>query len=165
MIIKEIVICFIVICFSCKKLSVINKHSVTRPPVLCPLSQTADSNMAGEDGFDEKGCHCEISVEDLLPSIKCVIRAVRWGENHWDFSFYFSSISHNTTLYFSTAKVACKHTLIATLCLPAALLIEHAQGIKVTRRFFCKVIFRSFWVCVIGRSVERQERWLAGELL
>uniref|UniRef100_A0A3Q3LSQ7 Potassium voltage-gated channel, KQT-like subfamily, member 5b n=1 Tax=Labrus bergylta TaxID=56723 RepID=A0A3Q3LSQ7_9LABR len=37
----------------------------------------AESNMAGEDGFDDKGCHCEISVEDLLPSVKCVIRAVR----------------------------------------------------------------------------------------
>ncbi|KAM9314912.1 potassium voltage-gated channel subfamily KQT member 5-like [Pholidichthys leucotaenia] len=37
----------------------------------------ADSNAAGEDGFDEKGCHCEISVEDLLPSVKSVIRAVR----------------------------------------------------------------------------------------
>jgi hypothetical protein len=31
----------------------------------------------GEDGFDERGCHCDISVEDLLPSVKCVIRAVR----------------------------------------------------------------------------------------
>lgn len=43
---------------------------------LCPPEAT-DSNMAGEDGFDEKGCHCEISVEDLLPSVKSVIRAVR----------------------------------------------------------------------------------------
>ncbi|CAB1344610.1 unnamed protein product [Coregonus sp. 'balchen'] len=38
----------------------------------------ADSNMTTEDGFgDDKGCHCEISVEDLLPSVKSVIRAVR----------------------------------------------------------------------------------------
>ncbi|XP_062284081.1 potassium voltage-gated channel subfamily KQT member 5 [Scomber scombrus] len=42
----------------------------------------ADSNMAGEDGFDEKGCHCDISVEDLLPSVKCVIRAVRIMKFH-----------------------------------------------------------------------------------
>ncbi|XP_041788981.1 potassium voltage-gated channel subfamily KQT member 5 isoform X3 [Chelmon rostratus] len=42
----------------------------------------ADSNMAGEDGFDEKGCHCEISVEDLLPSVKSVIRAVRIMKFH-----------------------------------------------------------------------------------
>lgn len=46
----------------------------------CRLCRAADSNMAGEDGFDEKGCHCEIAVEDLLPSVKAVIRAVRWGE-------------------------------------------------------------------------------------
>ncbi|XP_040002729.1 potassium voltage-gated channel subfamily KQT member 5 isoform X2 [Xiphias gladius] len=42
----------------------------------------ADSNMAGEDGFDEKGCHCDISVEDLLPSVKSVIRAVRIMKFH-----------------------------------------------------------------------------------
>ncbi|XP_056226532.1 potassium voltage-gated channel subfamily KQT member 5-like isoform X3 [Seriola aureovittata] len=42
----------------------------------------ADSNMTGEDGFDEKGCHCEISVEDLLPSVKSVIRAVRIMKFH-----------------------------------------------------------------------------------
>ncbi|KAM7009970.1 potassium voltage-gated channel subfamily KQT member 5 isoform 7-T7 [Tautogolabrus adspersus] len=42
----------------------------------------AESNMAGEDGFDDKGCHCEISVEDLLPSVKCVIRAVRIMKFH-----------------------------------------------------------------------------------
>ncbi|XP_034543663.1 potassium voltage-gated channel subfamily KQT member 5 isoform X2 [Notolabrus celidotus] len=42
----------------------------------------ADSNMAVEDGVDEKGCHCEISVEDLLPSVKSVIRAVRIMKFH-----------------------------------------------------------------------------------
>ncbi|XP_039659046.1 potassium voltage-gated channel subfamily KQT member 5-like isoform X13 [Perca fluviatilis] len=42
----------------------------------------ADSNMAGEDGFDEKGCHCEIMVEDLVPSVKAVIRAVRIMKFH-----------------------------------------------------------------------------------
>ncbi|XP_068558369.1 potassium voltage-gated channel subfamily KQT member 5 [Cebidichthys violaceus] len=45
-------------------------------------STTDDSNMAGEDGYDEKGCHCDISVEDLLPSVKCVIRAVRIMKFH-----------------------------------------------------------------------------------
>ncbi|KAM7009971.1 potassium voltage-gated channel subfamily KQT member 5 isoform 8-T8 [Tautogolabrus adspersus] len=45
-------------------------------------STTDESNMAGEDGFDDKGCHCEISVEDLLPSVKCVIRAVRIMKFH-----------------------------------------------------------------------------------
>ncbi|XP_076001426.1 potassium voltage-gated channel subfamily KQT member 5 isoform X2 [Genypterus blacodes] len=45
-------------------------------------STTDDSNMAGEDGFDEKGCHCDISAEDLLPSVKSVIRAVRIMKFH-----------------------------------------------------------------------------------
>ncbi|XP_074487141.1 potassium voltage-gated channel subfamily KQT member 4 isoform X5 [Sebastes fasciatus] len=42
----------------------------------------ADSNMTGEDGYDDKGCHCDISVEDLLPSVKCVIRTVRIMKFH-----------------------------------------------------------------------------------
>ncbi|XP_077380852.1 potassium voltage-gated channel subfamily KQT member 5-like isoform X2 [Festucalex cinctus] len=42
----------------------------------------ADSNMTGEDGFDEKGCHCEISVDDLLPSVKSAIRAIRIMKFH-----------------------------------------------------------------------------------
>ncbi|XP_055080901.1 potassium voltage-gated channel subfamily KQT member 5 isoform X2 [Periophthalmus magnuspinnatus] len=45
-------------------------------------STTDDSNMAAEDAFDDKGCHCEISVEDLLPSVKTVIRAVRIMKFH-----------------------------------------------------------------------------------
>uniref|UniRef100_A0A671ULB2 Potassium voltage-gated channel, KQT-like subfamily, member 5b n=1 Tax=Sparus aurata TaxID=8175 RepID=A0A671ULB2_SPAAU len=45
-------------------------------------STTDDSNATGEDGFDEKGCHCDISVEDLLPSVKSVIRAVRIMKFH-----------------------------------------------------------------------------------
>lgn len=52
-----------------------------KPPFfLYSPPKATDSNMAGEDGFDEKGCNCEISVEDLLPSVKSVIRAVRWQE-------------------------------------------------------------------------------------
>ncbi|XP_068606666.1 potassium voltage-gated channel subfamily KQT member 5 [Brachionichthys hirsutus] len=45
-------------------------------------TDVADSSVAGEDGFDEKGCHCEISAEDLLPSVKSVIRAVRIMKFH-----------------------------------------------------------------------------------
>ncbi|XP_054634381.1 potassium voltage-gated channel subfamily KQT member 5-like isoform X2 [Dunckerocampus dactyliophorus] len=45
-------------------------------------STTDDSNVAGEDGFNDKGCHCEISVEDLLPSVKSAIRAVRIMKFH-----------------------------------------------------------------------------------
>ncbi|XP_007567356.1 potassium voltage-gated channel subfamily KQT member 5 isoform X4 [Poecilia formosa] len=42
----------------------------------------ADSTVTGDDAFDDKGCHCEISVEDLLPSVKTVIRAVRIMKFH-----------------------------------------------------------------------------------
>ncbi|XP_047431495.1 potassium voltage-gated channel subfamily KQT member 5 isoform X2 [Mugil cephalus] len=45
-------------------------------------STNDESNMAAEDGFDDKGCHCEISVEDLLPPVKSVIRAVRIMKFH-----------------------------------------------------------------------------------
>uniref|UniRef100_A0A4W5QTF6 Potassium voltage-gated channel, KQT-like subfamily, member 5b n=1 Tax=Hucho hucho TaxID=62062 RepID=A0A4W5QTF6_9TELE len=57
------------------------KLKLSFPPSLS-LS-LADSNMTTEDGFgDDKGCHCEISVEDLLPSVKSVIRAVRIMKFH-----------------------------------------------------------------------------------
>uniref|UniRef100_H3D9H4 Potassium voltage-gated channel, KQT-like subfamily, member 5b n=1 Tax=Tetraodon nigroviridis TaxID=99883 RepID=H3D9H4_TETNG len=46
-------------------------------PSLRLKSQSRSTTDAAEDGFDEKGCNCEISVEDLLPSVKSVIRAVR----------------------------------------------------------------------------------------
>ncbi|MCI4393830.1 hypothetical protein PGIGA_G00161970 [Pangasianodon gigas] len=41
-----------------------------------------EANMAPEEGVDEKGCHCEISAEDLLPAVKTVIRAVRIMKFH-----------------------------------------------------------------------------------
>uniref|UniRef100_A0A674P2U3 Potassium voltage-gated channel, KQT-like subfamily, member 5b n=1 Tax=Takifugu rubripes TaxID=31033 RepID=A0A674P2U3_TAKRU len=41
------------------------------------LKSQSRSTTDGEDGFDEKGCNCEISVDDLLPAVKSVIRAVR----------------------------------------------------------------------------------------
>ncbi|KAJ8365832.1 hypothetical protein SKAU_G00146630 [Synaphobranchus kaupii] len=42
----------------------------------------ADTNLGVDDSFDEKGCHCDISVEDLTPAVKCVIRAVRIMKFH-----------------------------------------------------------------------------------
>uniref|UniRef100_A0A6Q2ZGE3 Potassium voltage-gated channel, KQT-like subfamily, member 5b n=1 Tax=Esox lucius TaxID=8010 RepID=A0A6Q2ZGE3_ESOLU len=47
------------------------------------LRLKTDSTVTAEDGFgDDKGCRCEISVEDLLPSVKSVIRAVRIMKFH-----------------------------------------------------------------------------------
>lgn len=42
------------------------------------LSLTADTNLGPDDAFDEKGCHCDVTVEDLSAPLKAVIRAVRW---------------------------------------------------------------------------------------
>lgn len=44
---------------------------------MCLCAGTGEANMLAEEGFDEKGCHCEISAEDMLPAVKTVIRAVR----------------------------------------------------------------------------------------
>ncbi|XP_036430178.1 potassium voltage-gated channel subfamily KQT member 5 isoform X2 [Colossoma macropomum] len=41
----------------------------------------ADS-LGGDDYFDEKGCHCDVSVEDLSAPLKTVIRAVRIMKFH-----------------------------------------------------------------------------------
>lgn len=42
------------------------------------LSLSVDTGMTTEDSFDERGCHCDVTVEDLSAPLKAVIRAVRW---------------------------------------------------------------------------------------
>ncbi|XP_062320490.1 potassium voltage-gated channel subfamily KQT member 5 [Osmerus eperlanus] len=44
---------------------------------------TPDVDTPGsEDGFDERGCHCDVTVEDLSAPLKAVIRAVRIMKFH-----------------------------------------------------------------------------------
>ncbi|KAM9315918.1 potassium voltage-gated channel subfamily KQT member 5 isoform 2-T2 [Gastrophryne carolinensis] len=41
-----------------------------------------DANLGTEEAHDDKGCHCDISVEDLTPALKTVIRAIRIMKFH-----------------------------------------------------------------------------------
>ncbi|XP_013885161.1 potassium voltage-gated channel subfamily KQT member 5 isoform X2 [Austrofundulus limnaeus] len=41
-----------------------------------------DGGMTTDDSFDEKGCHCDVTVEDLSAPLKAVIRAVRIMKFH-----------------------------------------------------------------------------------
>ncbi|KAF7658384.1 hypothetical protein LDENG_00014070 [Lucifuga dentata] len=41
-----------------------------------------DTGMTAEDSFDERGCHCDVTVEDLSTPLKAVIRAVRIMKFH-----------------------------------------------------------------------------------
>uniref|UniRef100_A0A671XAJ2 Potassium voltage-gated channel subfamily Q member 5 n=1 Tax=Sparus aurata TaxID=8175 RepID=A0A671XAJ2_SPAAU len=41
-----------------------------------------DAGMTTEDSFDERGCHCDVTVEDLSAALKAVIRAVRIMKFH-----------------------------------------------------------------------------------
>nr|XP_033956433.1 potassium voltage-gated channel subfamily KQT member 5 isoform X5 [Pseudochaenichthys georgianus] len=41
-----------------------------------------DPGMTTEDSFDERGCHCDVTVEDLSAPLKAVIRAVRIMKFH-----------------------------------------------------------------------------------
>ncbi|XP_035982507.1 potassium voltage-gated channel subfamily KQT member 5 isoform X3 [Fundulus heteroclitus] len=41
-----------------------------------------DTGMTTDDSFDEKGCHCDVTVEDLSAPLKAVIRAVRIMKFH-----------------------------------------------------------------------------------
>ncbi|XP_029963053.1 potassium voltage-gated channel subfamily KQT member 5 [Salarias fasciatus] len=41
-----------------------------------------DTGMTTEDSFDERGCHCDVTVEDLSAALKAVIRAVRIMKFH-----------------------------------------------------------------------------------
>lgn len=37
----------------------------------------ADTSLGTDDVYDDKGCQCDVSVEDLTPALKTVIRAIR----------------------------------------------------------------------------------------
>ncbi|TRZ01722.1 hypothetical protein DNTS_013051, partial [Danionella cerebrum] len=41
-----------------------------------------EASVAADEMFDEKGCHCELLVEDLPPALKSLIRAVRIMKFH-----------------------------------------------------------------------------------
>ncbi|KAM9364992.1 potassium voltage-gated channel subfamily KQT member 5 [Pholidichthys leucotaenia] len=41
-----------------------------------------DAGMTTEESFDERGCHCDVTVEDLSAPLKAVIRAVRIMKFH-----------------------------------------------------------------------------------
>lgn len=56
------------------------------------LSFAADTSLGTDDVYDDKGCQCDVSVEDLTPALKTVIRAIRWVENtEWINSWVFFS--------------------------------------------------------------------------
>ncbi|XP_056617126.1 potassium voltage-gated channel subfamily KQT member 5 isoform X3 [Triplophysa dalaica] len=42
----------------------------------------AETNFGADDAFDEKGCHCDVTVEDLSAPLKAVIRAIRIMKFH-----------------------------------------------------------------------------------
>ena len=41
------------------------------------FSPAADTALGTDDVYDDKGCQCDVSVEDLTPPLKTVIRAIR----------------------------------------------------------------------------------------
>ncbi|XP_023480982.1 potassium voltage-gated channel subfamily KQT member 5 isoform X6 [Equus przewalskii] len=45
-------------------------------------STRADTTLGTDDAYDEKGCQCDVSVEDLTPPLKTVIRAIRIMKFH-----------------------------------------------------------------------------------
>ncbi|XP_050981639.1 potassium voltage-gated channel subfamily KQT member 5 isoform X7 [Labeo rohita] len=51
-------------------------------PSLRLKSQSPDTNLGPDDAFDEKGCHCDVTVEDLSAPLKAVIRAIRIMKFH-----------------------------------------------------------------------------------
>ncbi|KFV68255.1 Potassium voltage-gated channel subfamily KQT member 5, partial [Dryobates pubescens] len=42
----------------------------------------SDTSLGTDDVYDEKGCQCDVSVEDLTPALKTVIRAIRIMKFH-----------------------------------------------------------------------------------
>uniref|UniRef100_A0A8C2I8X9 Potassium voltage-gated channel, KQT-like subfamily, member 5b n=1 Tax=Cyprinus carpio TaxID=7962 RepID=A0A8C2I8X9_CYPCA len=46
------------------------------------LRLKSEANVGIDEAFDEKGCHCDMSAEDLPPALKTIIRAVRIMKFH-----------------------------------------------------------------------------------
>ncbi|KYO28065.1 putative ATP-dependent RNA helicase DDX43 isoform B [Alligator mississippiensis] len=51
-------------------------------PVLDAQLSLADTTLGTDDIYDERGCQCDVSVEDLTPALKTVIRAIRIMKFH-----------------------------------------------------------------------------------
>uniref|UniRef100_A0A096MFN1 Potassium voltage-gated channel subfamily Q member 5 n=1 Tax=Poecilia formosa TaxID=48698 RepID=A0A096MFN1_POEFO len=58
-----------------------NDRTRFRPSLRLKI-KSMDPGMTTDDSFDEKGCHCDITVEDLSAPLKAVIRAVRIMKFH-----------------------------------------------------------------------------------
>ncbi|XP_058410032.1 potassium voltage-gated channel subfamily KQT member 5 [Diceros bicornis minor] len=64
-----------------------NDRTRFRPSLRLKSSQPkpvmdADTVLGTDDVYDEKGCQCDVSVEDLTPALKTVIRAIRIMKFH-----------------------------------------------------------------------------------
>ncbi|XP_040839562.1 potassium voltage-gated channel subfamily KQT member 5 isoform X3 [Ochotona curzoniae] len=64
-----------------------NDRTRFRPSLRIKSSQPkpvidADTALGTDDVYDEKGCQCDVSVEDLTPPLKTVIRAIRIMKFH-----------------------------------------------------------------------------------
>ncbi|KAM3932072.1 potassium voltage-gated channel subfamily KQT member 5 isoform 1-T1 [Leptodactylus fuscus] len=64
-----------------------NDRTRFRPSLRLKSSQPktvpdTDVNLGTEEVHDDKGCHCDVSVEDLTPALKTVIRAIRIMKFH-----------------------------------------------------------------------------------
>ncbi|XP_046497186.1 potassium voltage-gated channel subfamily KQT member 5 isoform X5 [Equus quagga] len=64
-----------------------NDRTRFRPSLRLKSSQPkpvidADTTLGTDDAYDEKGCQCDVSVEDLTPPLKTVIRAIRIMKFH-----------------------------------------------------------------------------------
>uniref|UniRef100_H9G8W4 Potassium voltage-gated channel subfamily Q member 5 n=1 Tax=Anolis carolinensis TaxID=28377 RepID=H9G8W4_ANOCA len=62
-----------------------NDRTRFRPSLRLKSSQpkpVPDTSLGTEDVYDERGCQCDVSVEDLTPPLKTVIRAIRIMKFH-----------------------------------------------------------------------------------
>ncbi|KAM8809751.1 potassium voltage-gated channel subfamily KQT member 5 isoform 1-T1 [Eudromia elegans] len=64
-----------------------NDRTRFRPSLRLKSSQPkpvvdADTTLGTDDVYDDKGCQCDVSVEDLTPALKTVIRAIRIMKFH-----------------------------------------------------------------------------------
>ncbi|XP_025022976.1 potassium voltage-gated channel subfamily KQT member 5 [Python bivittatus] len=59
-----------------------NDRTRFRPSLRLKSRPQPDASLGTDDIYDERGCQCDVSVEDLTPALKTVIRAIRIMKFH-----------------------------------------------------------------------------------
>ncbi|OBS75878.1 hypothetical protein A6R68_17668, partial [Neotoma lepida] len=111
-----------------------NDRTRFRPSLRLKSSQPkpvidADTALGTDDVYDEKGCQCDVSVEDLTPPLKTVIRAISLDHPLFRcIGFSFSSVGSNILFVFSLQLGSLLFTGLLLFCSSAVPHLSQVLG-------------------------------------